>query len=199
MTEHYYTKNPKGPLVTKRIRARLRNEEFTFETGSGTFSKDKVDTGSALLINEVTFQPGDRILDLGCGYGPVGIAVKKTCPQCTVVMTDVNERAVKLAKANAKLNDVTVDARAGNEYEPVKDELFNAVLLNPPQTAGKELCNRLIANAKSRLYTNGFFWLVARHNKGGSSFEEKMEEIFGNVETIARQSGFRVYRSKKTV
>ena len=199
MSEHYYTKNPQSKLVTQRIKWHLRGTFFEFETGSGTFSKSRIDAGSALLIEEVSFQPGDTILDLGCGYGPVGIAVKKTCPQCTVVMTDVNKRATGFAKKNAKLNDVVVDVRSGDGYESVKGEQFNAILLNPPQTAGKQLCNQMIEQAKAFLVDGGLFWLVARHNKGGSSFEEKMEEVFGNVETIAKQSGFRVYRSKKTV
>ncbi|HSU72325.1 MAG TPA: methyltransferase [Candidatus Binatia bacterium] len=198
MNEHYYSKRPTSQLETKRIHAHLRGVEFTFETGSGTFSKNKVDVGSALLIEEFTSEPGSAILDLGCGYGPVGIALKKTCHQCTIVMTDVNERAVKLAKQNAKLNEVEVDVRKGDSYAAI-NELFDAIVLNPPQTAGRELCNRMIVDGKERLKTDGFFWLVARHNKGGSEFEKKLNEVFGNVETIAKQSGFRVYRSKKTI
>jgi 16S rRNA G1207 methylase RsmC len=197
MSEHYYSEKQTSPVQKKRIHAHLRGADLQFDTGSGTFSKSKVDTGSTLLIDEFTCEPGNTILDLGCGYGPVGIAVKKTCSQCTVVMTDVNERAVKLAKANAKLNEVEVDVRQGNVYEPLKDESFDAILLNPPQTAGRELCNRMVVEGKEHLNTNGFFWLVARHNKGGSEFEKKMNEVYGNVETIAKQSGFRVYRSKK--
>lgn len=196
MSEHYYSKHPTSKLETKRVRSHLRGTDFEFDTGSGTFSKNKVDTGSTLLIEEFTCEPGNAILDLGCGYGPVGIAIKKTCPQCTVVMTDVNERAVKLAKQNAKLNDVEVDVRKGSLYEPI-EEMFDAIVLNPPQTAGRELCNRMIVEGKEHLNTNGFFWLVARHNKGGSEFEKKLNEVYGNVETIAKQSGFRVYRSKK--
>lgn len=197
MSEHYYARKHKTEFTKSRIQAHLRGVEFVFETGAGTFSKTRIDKGTQLLIDEFRVTPGMRILDLGCGYGPVGISIKKTCSQCDVVMTDVNKRAVTLAKKNAALNNVDVDVRSGDSYVPVKDELFDAILLNPPQTAGRELCNQMITHGKERLNTNGEFWLVARHQVGGRMFEQKMEEVYGNVETIARQSGYRVYRSKK--
>lgn len=196
---HYYSRKQKGPLKKTRFKSVLRGKEIEFEAGSGTFSKYRVDLGSALLINEFEAIPGQRILDLGCGYGPIGIAIQKTCSQCDVVMTDVNERAVKLAKSNAKLNKVKVDVRAGDMYDAVKEELFDAILLNPPQRAGRKTCNAMIEQGKEHLKTDGTFWLVGRHRFGGKMFEKKMEDVFGNVETIERQSGFRVYRSKKTI
>ncbi|MBI4145283.1 class I SAM-dependent methyltransferase [Candidatus Woesearchaeota archaeon] len=198
MSEHYYARKHKTAFTRSLIHAHLRGADFVFETGAGTFSKTRIDKGTQLLIDEFIVTPGMRILDLGCGYGPAGIAIKKTCSQCTVVLTDVNKRAVTLTKKNAALNGVEVDVRSGDSYEPVKDEFFDAILLNPPQTAGRELCNQMIEHGKARLDTDGEFWLVARHNVGGRMFEQKMEEVYGNVETIARQSGYRVYRSKKT-
>ena len=199
MTTQYFAKNPKGPLKKGKIKAFLRGKKLEFETGSGTFSKTKVDLGSALLINEFEVIPGQKILDLGCGYGPIGISIKKTCSQCDVVMTDVNKRAVALAKTNAKLNDVSVDVKSGEMYESVKGEMFDAILLNPPQKAGRKVCNAMIEQGKEHLKTNGSFWLVGRHKIGGKMFEKKMEEVYGNVETVERQSGFRVYKSVKTI
>lgn len=183
----------------ERISAKLRGREFIFDTGSGTFSKTKVDNGTTLLVNEAQMLPGQKILDLGCGYGVLGIAIKKTCSQCVVTLTDINERAVKLAQENAKLNLVDVEVLSGDRYDSVKGRVFDVIFLNPPQTAGRELCNSMIEQAFDHLETDGFFWLVARHQIGGKMFEKKMEDVFGNVETIARESGFRVYRSKKTI
>lgn len=198
MTDHYYTPKPTAKSVSRTIRAHLRGKDFEFLTDSSMFSNTKVDNGTALLVEEAIIEPGSKILDLGCGYGVIGIVLKQTCHQCDVTLTDVNERAVKLARQNAKRAGVTVTAVYGDQYSPIDGQQFDAIFLNPPQTAGRKLCNSMIEHGISHLNVGGSFWLVARHNVGGSEFEKKMQEVFGNVETIARQSGFRVYRSKKT-
>ncbi len=197
MVDHYYSEKPTAKSSIKTIHAILRNIDFDFTTDTSIFSKTKVDNGTAILIEEAQIEPGSKILDLGCGYGVLGIALKKACPQCEVTLTDVNQRATGLAKKNARLNGVVVETFTGDRYIALKDRTFDAIYVNPPQRAGRELCNSMIEQAPEHLVTGGSLWLVARHNFGGAQFEKKMEEVFGNVETIARQSGFRVYRSKK--
>ncbi len=137
------------------------------------------------------------MLDLGCGYGVVGITIAKIYPQTQVVMTDVNERATKLTTENAKLNNVNTEIRTGNEYETVANEKFDYILLNPPQKAGRDICYLLIEKSIEHLNSSGALYLVARHQRGGRMLEQKMKETFGNVKTIARESGFRVYASVK--
>jgi len=190
--EHYYTTQPSSKLKPQTFTTTLRDQKLTFTTGSGVFSPKKIDLGTRILIEHARVQPGQRLLDLGCGYGPVGIAFANTAD---VTMIDINERATQLAKQNAKKNNVDVAVKTGNMYEPVQEERFDVILLNPPQTAGRKLCNEMIAQAKHHLETGGTLQVVARHQKGGKQFEKHMQEIFGNVETIKKQSGYRIYLS----
>lgn len=194
-TEHYYTPKPKSKLEKKEIIATIKGIQIPLTTATGIFAKEKIDLGTKILIENVQIKEGAKVLDLGCGYGIVGIAVAKLFPQTKVVMTDVNERATKLAMQNAKLNKVEIDVRTGNGYETVAKETFDCILLNPPQTAGRDICLQMIEQSIKHLNKNGVFYLVARHKKGGQVLEAKMKQTFGNVETITRESGFRVYRS----
>jgi len=194
--EHYFTKQPTSSLQPHIFYARLRGSMLTFTTGSGVFSPKKIDLGTQLLIEETVLKPDWDVLDLGCGYGPVGIALAKAEPSARIVMSDVNMRAVKLARLNAKQNKVMLTVRQSNVFEAVP-ELFDAILLNPPQTAGKKLCEQMITEAKDHLKQNGLLQVVARHQKGGRELEKHMKAVFGNVEERAKQSGYRVYVSKK--
>jgi 16S rRNA G1207 methylase RsmC len=196
MKEHYYTEEPKSQLKLRKIRARLRNNELEFWTGAGVFSGKKVDKGSELLANDCIINKGWKVLDLGCGYGPVGIAVAKAYPSSTVVLTDINKRAAKLARMNKKLDKLSnVSVVQGDMYEKVPG-LFDTILLNPPQTAGKEICFKMIELAPKFLKKNGLMQVVARHNKGGKHLAEKMKSVFGNVKEISKKSGYRIYLSK---
>ena len=137
-----------------------------------------------------------KILDIGCGIGVLGIAAAKLFDS-VVVMTDINKRAAMLAAKNAVLNNVKAEIHQGNLYEKIKDNDFDAVLSNPPQTAGKEVCFKLIEQSKTYLKNNGTLQIVARHKKGGKTLSKKMEEVFGNVKVIARKSGYSAYLSVK--
>jgi len=190
--EHYFTKKPTSKVKERLINTVLRGQEFKFLTGSSMFSPAKVDLGTRVLIDHARVNPGDALLDLGCGYGPVGIAFAHIAD---VTMTDVNERAVKFARRNADLNNVPVKVFSGNMYEKIKGK-FDVILLNPPQTAGKKICNEMIEQAPNYLKKDGTLQLVARHQKGGKQFELKMQQVFGNVETIGKKSGYRVYLSR---
>lgn len=136
------------------------------------------------------------VLDLGCGIGVVGIAIKKSFAKCNVVLTDINKRAVMVAKRNAKQNNVEVKIKQGDMYTKIKDK-FDTILFNPPQHAGKDICMQMIQDSVKFLKKNGLLQVVARHNKGGKSFEKKMKEVFGNVKDIAKKGGFRIYVSEK--
>jgi len=194
--EHYFTEKPGSALKTKKIQATVRNHIFQFFTVSSVFSHGRIDRGSALLAEHAIVKPQWDVLDLGCGWGLVGIVIKKTFPSTTVVLTDINQRAVKFASQNAKLNHVKLAILQGNLYEPVKQKKFHTIITNPPMKAGRDLCYSIIEQAKKHLKKGGLLQLVALHNRGGLMLAKKMEEVFGNVKTIAKKSGFRVYVSE---
>jgi 16S rRNA (guanine1207-N2)-methyltransferase len=194
--EHYYSEKQTSPLRIEEIQIILRKSTVTLRTGSGVFSIGKIDKGTKLLIENCVAQPGWDILDLGCGYGSIGIALAKAFPQSKVLMTDINERAVKLARMNIKLNNLpNCDARKSDLYNKI-DEKFNTIITNPPQLAGKKICFEIIEKAKAHLKKGGLLQLVARHNKGGKQLENRMKEVFGNVGDIVKKGGYRVYVSK---
>ena len=136
-TEHYFAASPKSKAKLGLIHTNLRGKPFTFLTASSVFSKKRVDNGTRLLIETMILpEQSGFVLDVGCGYGAVGIAAAIFNPQLHVFMTDVNARAVHLAKYNIKKNQATnAKARYGCLYEPVKELIFDSVLSNPPISA----------------------------------------------------------------
>jgi 16S rRNA (guanine1207-N2)-methyltransferase len=192
---HYYSENQTSPLHLKKISAQLRGNGLEFYTASGVFSKDAIDKGTELLIQHASIPSQAKILDLGCGYGAVGIAMAKSFPDSQVLMTDVNVRAVDLAGKNIAHNRIAnAEARQGNGFEKITGQ-FDVILLNPPQTAGKDICFQMIEQSKQHLKVHCSLQLVARHNKGGQTLEKKMREVFGNSQQTAKKSGYRVYVS----
>ncbi|MBW3022477.1 methyltransferase [Candidatus Woesearchaeota archaeon] len=193
--EHYFSAKQTSKLNMGKISAVLRGKKFEFYTGSGVFSKTKVDDGTYLLIREADIKSGSKILDLGCGYGPVGIVFAKL-KKCDVVMADSNERAVMLTKKNAELNKVQVDVRVSDIFSKVPEK-FDTILLNPPQTAGKNVCFRMIEESKEHLVKGGTLQIVARPKKGGKTLAQFMIKIFGNAYELGKGAGFKVYMSRK--
>lgn len=192
---HYYTEKQTSKLNLIRFKALLRGHELEFYSGSGVFSVKKIDKGTMVLIENCIVE--GEVLDIGCGVGVVGIAVKKDCPECDVFLTDINKRAVKLARMNADLNRVDVRLFQGDLYSPLIGKKFNTILSNPPYAAGRDICYKIIEEAEKHLVKGGSLQLVARHQKGGKMLKKKMEEVFGNVEELVKRSGYRVYKSEK--
>ncbi|MFT4343513.1 MAG: class I SAM-dependent methyltransferase [Candidatus Woesearchaeota archaeon] len=197
MPEHYFSIKPSSRKLEKQIQVTLRETSFTFITSSSVFSKDHIDSGTELLIEKCHIHNVQgSILDLGCGYGPVGIVLKKIYPECNVTCSDINERAVAVTKKNAEKNQVEIITVQSNIYDNI-DETFDTVLVNLPQNAGKEICFKMIEGAFEHLRENGTLQVVSRHQKGGKTYAKKMKEVFGNQKTIARGSGYQIYFSEK--
>ena len=192
---HYYSEKQFSEFDLKKIPINLKKVQFELFSASGIFSKDKLDKGSELLIENAIIEPNWQVLDFGCGIGVVGVSLKKLYPSINVTMLDINERAVMVSKKNVKLHNLDIKIIKSNLYSKINSK-FDTILVNPPQTAGKELCFKIIEQAKDHLNSNGLLQLVARHNKGGSSLKKKMQELYGNVQETAKGSGYRVYVSK---
>lgn len=199
MSEHYYSKQPQTKNVMGTISCTLRNHAFTFTTGSGVFSKKGIDYGSRLLIESFVLPNVEgSLLDLGCGYGPVGITLAKTFPARSIVMVDVNERAVSLAQQNAKQNDVSnVRIFASDGYENVTEEGFAAIITNPPIRAGKKTVYTFLEDSVVHLNNGGELWVVVQKKQGAPSMIAHLRTLFDQVDLVKRKKGYYVVRSVK--
>jgi 16S rRNA (guanine1207-N2)-methyltransferase len=161
------------------------------------FSRAAVDRGTEILVSALEVESGQSLLDLGCGYGPIGLAVAASVEGARVVMTDVNGRAVSLARQNARRNGLAVDVREGPLFDPVAGMLFDHVASNPPIRAGKSVVYGIVDGAPAHLREGGSLWLVARTRQGAPSLREKMRDTFGDADIVARGGGFHVVRSRR--
>ncbi|PKR76606.1 16S rRNA methyltransferase [Halalkalibacillus sediminis] len=199
MSEHYYSQKPTSTSNPSHFNATIRTFTFTFQTDDGVFSKKQIDFGTKTLLEHFE-QPevlGD-LLDLGCGYGPIGITLAKEFDERNIFMVDINERAVELAKENASINEVgNVEVLESDGVDTVKNQTFAAVLTNPPFRAGKAIVHQMIEDSFPLLKTNGELWVVVQKKQGAPSLKAKMEEIYENAEVVARSKGYFVLRSIK--
>ena len=193
--EHYYIEEPKSKYVEYMIKARVKNFDLIFKSASGVFSAREIDSASKLLIENAEIPTHSRILDLGCGYGMLGIVAAKSCPTCYIIMTDINKRAVKLAKENLLLNRVgNAEVRQGDVYESVQDGKFDVILLNPPMAAGRDIVLRMIKQAPNYLNKGGSLQIVANKNKGGQFLFNEMKKLFSEVKVLKKSGGFWVVK-----
>lgn len=191
--EHYFTSEPKSEERFGLVRTNLCGRNFEFLTASSVFSKRRVDLGTRLLIESMLLPPEGCLLDIGCGYGAVGIVAAVLNPKVRVIMTDVNMRAIRLAKQNIESNRASnAEVRYGHFYEPVDGYAFNCILSNPPVSAGMETVKAIVRGAPNVLVDKGTFQMVIRSKIGAKALPAMFEETFGNVKVVARGSGFRV-------
>ncbi len=196
--ESYFAKTPKSKAKFGIVRTRLRGEPFEFLTASSVFSKKRVDLGTRLLIEAMVLPETGVVLDLGCGYGAVGIVAAASNSRLYVIMTDVNIRAVRLAKQNVEKNKVNnAEVRCGYLYGPVKDLTFHCVLSNPPVSAGMETVKSVITEAPQVMAHEATFQMVIRSKIGAKTLPSVFSETFGNYTVLARKSGYRVLIAEK--
>jgi len=198
-TDHYFSNEPKSEEKFGLVRTTICGRNFEFLTASSVFSKRRIDLGTRLLIESMRLPETGCVLDIGCGYGAVGIAAASLYPKLNVTMTDVNMRAVRLARRNSELNGTfNAEVRYGYFYEPVEGKLFDCILSNPPVSAGMKNVEAIIKEAPKALSTNGSFQMVIRSKIGAKSLPTFFEHTFGNCKVIGRGSGFRVLMGQCT-
>jgi len=200
MAEHYYTKTPQSGSDRRRFETVLRGRRLTFETDAGVFSKTGVDFGSRLLIETADIPDGARVLDVGCGYGPIGLAIAAALPRAHVTLVDINERAVGLARENAERNGIrNVSVLESDLLAAVRGQTFDAVLTNPPIRAGKAVVHRIFEEAHGALAPGGVLWVVIQKKQGAPSAAAKLEELFGaeHVRMAARDKGYHILRAER--
>ncbi|WP_069808030.1 class I SAM-dependent methyltransferase [Vulcanisaeta thermophila] len=194
---HYYSDEPVfRELRVRELRTVIRGLNLTLLVAPGVFSKDHVDPGTRLLAENMVIMRDWRVLDLGCGYGVLGIVAAKLATEGFVIMTDVNTLAVKLASINIRLNKVpNAEVRRGNLYEPVKNEVFNTVVTNPPISAGLEVNRELIEKSKEHLAPGGSLQIVFPR-KVHERFEEILRANFDLVLKIGKSGTHVAYMAR---
>ncbi|MGM0214562.1 class I SAM-dependent methyltransferase [Enterococcus sp. AZ109] len=200
MTNHYYSENPETAHDLEKWSFELLGKNFQFVTDSGVFSRQTVDYGSRVLIEQFDNSqlPEGAILDVGCGYGPIGLALAYGTGR-QVEMIDVNNRAVSLAQENAQRNQLAeqTDIHQSNIYEDLHQTSYAAIVTNPPIRAGKKVVHQILADAAPLLKTGGTLTVVIQKKQGAPSAESKMEEVFGNAEIVSKDKGYYILRSVK--
>ncbi len=195
--QYYYSKHPDVNSDPTTWQFTLLKNNFTFTSDNGVFSKHTVDYGSRVLIStfDGTVMPQGKILDMGTGYGPIGLAIAKAYPDRQVEMVDVNELALALAEQNAVNNGIkNVRIYASDVYEQVTDR-FAAILTNPPVRAGKKVVDAMISGAKDHLVSGGTLTVVLQKKQGAPSAKKLMTTIFGNCEILKRDKGYYILQS----
>jgi 16S rRNA (guanine1207-N2)-methyltransferase len=192
--QHYFSARPRVTSRPEEHRFLYRGEMLAIQTDRGLFASHGLDPGTALLIETLEGISADRILDLGCGWGAIGLAAAKTAPSAHVVLTDVNQRAVRLARRNLERNGVrNVDVRLGSLFGPVSDESFDLILSHPPFHAGRETVLEFLTNAPRHLTRRGHLRIVGKGSQGIRFYQSWLSEHWGpGVEVLARGGGYRV-------
>lgn len=193
MADHYYTENPASAHDERRVAVRALGQALTFTTDAGVFSRDGLDRGTEVLLNALPPLSG-RVLDLGCGWGAVGVALGKANPALEIVMTDVNARAAELSRRNARDNGVTATVVQGDGFEAVTGR-FDAIVTNPPIRAGKAVIYGLFERARDYLSPGGALYIVIRKQQGAPSALKFLKERYASVEILDREAGFWVLRA----
>ncbi|UOR10618.1 class I SAM-dependent methyltransferase [Halobacillus amylolyticus] len=199
MSEHYYSKYTNAKSDERTWSFLLRGTSLTFTTDHAVFSKGEVDLGSRLLIEafEMPVVDGD-LLDLGCGYGPIGLSLAKDFSERHIWLVDVNERALELSRKNARQNQLAnVSVKESDRFSSIKENRFAAILTNPPIRAGKRTVHAMFEGAHEALVDEGELWVVIQKKQGAPSAKEKLGELFGRVEVVVKRKGYYILKAKK--
>ncbi|HBF37398.1 MAG TPA: 16S rRNA methyltransferase [Firmicutes bacterium] len=199
MSDHYYSAQPTSEHHFNEFTLEVRGVTLRMTTDAGVFSKNHLDTGTKILVQALPLQEDfQTVLDLGCGYGPIGLTIAKLLPKTIVFMSDINERAVELAVQNAEVNKIeNVTIKAGEGFKPFPGQKFDFIVTNPPIRAGKQVIYPLVEEAYQALNIGGWLAAVIMTKQGAKSLEKKLSEVFGNVTEWEKESGYRVVASQK--
>ena len=196
MTEHYFTQRPESRHDIRAHQVEVAGLDLRFFTDAGVFSKTGLDQGTRLLIETLPPLEG-RVLDLGCGWGALGVSLARLNPGARLVLTDINARAAALAQRNARENRAdNVSVVTGDGFEGVEG-IFDYVVSNPPIRAGKAVIYALFEQAQRRLAPGGALYLVIRKQQGAPSALKYLAELFGDAQCVARDKGYWIIRCGK--
>lgn len=197
--DHYFSERPTARGGRRVITTELRGFRLRLVTEAGVFSREQIDRGTRLLVKHLDVGAADHVLDLGCGYGVVGIVAALLAPEGRVALVDINRRAVALAQQNVTLNAIeNAEVLHGDGFAPVHGRSFDLIALNPPMRAGLAVVHHLITQASDHLARGGRFFLVGRTKQGVIRLSQKISDVFGEVREVAKGGGFRLYCAYRT-
>jgi 16S rRNA (guanine1207-N2)-methyltransferase len=198
MSEHYYTNKPQVESKEERMEVTLRDNRLLLCSDRGVFSKGGIDFGSQLLIESIEVGDSAKILDVGCGYGPIGLALAKESEGRQITMVDINERALSLTVKNAQINNINnVHIIESDLLSAIKDYDYDYILSNPPIRAGKQVVHRLLEESYHHLKAEGELWIVIQKKQGSPSAYKKLEDLFKKVTEVTKKKGYRIFRAIK--
>jgi len=195
---HYYINDETLSHDLKNIDITINQTTLKFQTDKGVFSKTGLDYGTRVLLENIHLNDQEiKVIDMGCGYGPIGLYVAKTYPKSFVYMIDVNQRAVDLVLKNKELNRIkNVEISQGFLFENIKHQV-DVILTNPPIRAGKQVVFALYEQAYQQLNSGGILYVVIQKKQGAPSTKEKLESLFGHVEVLDKNKGYWILSAKK--
>ena len=198
--EHYYTNNPTSKSEEKEIEYYIADKKIKLVVDNGVFSKNHVDIATNFMLNVLLKEniKGD-VLDVGCGYGVIGITLASFFKDLKVVMIDINERALGLAKKGVKLNKLdNISVLESDGLSALKEsEKFDCVVTNPPIRAGKQVLYKMYEDSFNHLKEGGVLLLVINKKHGAPSTKDYLMDLFGNCEVLDKKTGFNVIKCVK--
>lgn len=197
MTKMYFAENPDAEHDIHELKAQLLGQKMTFLTDAGVFSKKMIDYGSQALLKCLDFHKQESVLDVGCGYGTLGLTLVKA-KEVEATLVDINQRALDLARQNAERNQVLATIFQSNIYQNVEGR-FHHIISNPPIRAGKQVVHEVITGSYTHLLDGGDLTIVIQKKQGAPSAKAKMEDVFGNCEILKKDKGYYILRSRKEI
>jgi 16S rRNA (guanine1207-N2)-methyltransferase len=198
LSNQYFENNNNLKKETREILFYYRGNKILLTTNTGIFSKSYVDFGTQQLLKNINLTQGTTsVLDVGCGYGVIGITIAKTYEFSKVDMIDINSRAVEITKENIIKNNVNnASCFISNIYENIVSQ-YDLIVSNPPIRAGKQVVHSILADAYQHLNIGGSIIVVIQKKQGAPSTMKKLKEVFGNVTVVDREKGYYILKSIK--
>lgn len=196
MGEHYFSEAPASAHDLRSFTLEHAGRTLQFQTDAGVFSREHLDKGTALLLRALPDAFAGAVLDLGCGWGPVGVCLAARWPQASIVMTDINERAVALSCGNLQANGLRAEVVQGDGLTHLSTS-FDLIATNPPIRAGKAVVLRLLEDSLAHLTPDGALYVVMRKQQGAESAQKHLQRLGAAVEIVERGGGFRVFRATR--
>ena len=196
---HYFDEVPTSESNIREISFTLYGSKYTYYTDNGVFSKSRIDEGSYIFLKVLLpLHLDGRILDLGCGYGPIGLTIAQNSPEARITLADINSRALALAsKSCAKLNlQSRVTCLHSDIYEKIEGP-YDSIVVNPPIRAGKVVINHMFSGARQYLIDGGSLYIVIRRKQGAESALKYIETVFENVSVLHKEKGYWIIKAIK--